>query len=131
MGKIYKVTVTEVEDDVDRMIIELTAPVEMLRQFAPAAVAAALGEAEQPIVTPAPNGEPEPFNAKTHDEPVRRKRRTKAEMEAARAADAETAPRQVTGDQSAFTPEPIPPSETVTTADPAKAEPKPAYNPFA
>lgn len=92
MGKIYQVTVQEIMEDGDGVsVIELTAPVEMLRQFAPSAVAAALGtsvqvtdqqlddarERLQGIGVISSEGN---FGA---GQPKRR-RRTKAEMEAAR-----------------------------------------------
>jgi hypothetical protein len=91
MGDLYRVIVfretpDENGDDVSETMIELAAPREMLAQFAPQAVAAALG-------TTAQDAEPSKMAmegpAETPEQATqRRKRRTKAEMEAARMAEA-------------------------------------------
>ena len=88
MGVKYRVMVireTETDDEVSsERLVELAAPVEMLRQFAPSAVAAALGtSAMDAALTTRIDPEPEA----QADRP-KRARRTKAEMEAARAAEA-------------------------------------------
>jgi len=141
VGKQYVVTVTAFETDgatehEEMTVIELRAPVEMLRQFAPAAVAAALGateqeKAEQPrigIVDPQPRDEGNYGSGQP-----KRRRRTKAEMEAARAGTAKEV-EQAEGAERAQQYEAnvasMPNSEAVTTSDPGKAEPQPAYNPF-
>lgn len=95
MGKQYVVTVFEVdtESDSETTLVELRAPVEMLAQFAPQAVAAALGASAAAVEAPE-----QPRMAMTGptladvsygpDTAARvRKRRTKAEMEAARRAE--------------------------------------------
>lgn len=101
MGKIYKVTVTMVEDDeYVGTVLELAAPAEMLRQFAPSAVAAALGATISDNVPGGVYGiestsEPEPESGNYGPgQPQRRRRRTRAEMEAARAAERATAENQ-------------------------------------
>lgn len=123
MGKQYMVTVSEVDtedDEVRAVLVELRAPAEMLRQFAPSAVAAALGSTVSDEV---PGGV---YGAETDPgpevQPKTRRRRTKAEMEAVRAAEAHPAPEIHT--------EPFP-AEAVPDAQVEKAEPQPAYSPFA
>lgn len=81
MGNMYRILI---ESGEGLTVADLTAPVEMLAQFAPEAVARLLREA-----TPEVQGDTPTTPKFTDAEPVRRKRRTKAEMEAARAAEAQ------------------------------------------
>lgn len=102
MGDLYRVIVVRETDanadvGVTETIVELAAPREMLAQFAPQAVAAALGTTAQDAalvtrVDPprmAMEGPAETDGNYGPGEPRVRKRRTKAEMEAARAAEGE------------------------------------------
>jgi hypothetical protein len=91
VGDLYRVIVfreTIGENGVgdSKTMVELAAPREMLAQFAPQAVAAALGTTAQDATPPrmAMEGPAETPEQATQ----RRKRRTKAEMEAARMAEA-------------------------------------------
>jgi hypothetical protein len=124
VGNLYRITVTDMmaEDD-NGMLIDLAAPVEMLRQFAPAAVAAALGTpavTDEQIDQARERLELIGFLPSEPEQPKRR-RRTKAEMEAARAAEStelnHPAPEVHT--------DPIP-VETMPDVQIEKA----AYNPF-
>jgi hypothetical protein len=83
---VFRETTDEDGDEVSKTVVELAAPREMLAQFAPQAVAAALGAPAQEVTTPkmATEGPTETPEQATQ----RRKRRTKAEMEAARMAEA-------------------------------------------
>lgn len=101
MGDIYRVTVTRegAETDDVSVVVELAAPVEMLRQFAPSAVAAALGTtAMDAAMTTRIDPEPE---APT-EQKERRRRRTKAEMEAARAAESNTPEERATPERASI-----------------------------
>lgn len=103
MGDIYRVMVTrETElDDGDVMVtklIELAAPREMLAQFAPAATAAALGTSEQVTDQQLDDARERlqdigviSSNSNFGAGQPKRRRRTKAEMEAARRAELEAA----------------------------------------
>ena len=90
MGDIYRVVVTRegAETDDVSVIVELAAPAEVLARFAPAAVASVLGSTIEDDV---PGGVyAEPVRHEQAGQPKqRRPRRTKAEMEAARAAEIE------------------------------------------
>lgn len=115
MGKIYKVAVTVVEDDeYVGTVLELAAPIEMLRQFAPSAVAAALGTTAMDAAMTT-RIDPEASEAPT-EQKERRRRRTKAEMEAARAAESNTPEERAT-------PEPA----SIAMSGPVETA---AYNPF-
>lgn len=144
MGDTYRVMVIrETEDEDGEMnstrVIELAAPVEMLRQFAPQAVAAALG-AGAPVTDEqlddarkrlqgigVISSNDEPNGNYGHGQPKSRKpRRTKAEMEAARAAETvESAESETTESDT----EPIP-GEKARAAHVAEVAEKNAYNPF-
>lgn len=117
MGDLFRVIVfretpDENGDYVQETVIELAAPREMLAQFAPQAVAAALGTTAQDAalvtrVDPpkmAMEGPAETPEQKTE----RRKRRTKAEMEAARNGETTVQTSEVGGG-------PAPETPTVTT----------------
>lgn len=107
MGNMYRILI---ESGDGETVADLTAPVEMLAQFAPEAVTRLLREA-----TPEAEGDtPEAPASPAEPKERRRRRRTKAEMEAARAAD----PLHTAEDQAAPAPAPAPKSEA------------PAYNPF-
>lgn len=85
MGDLFRVIVfretpDENGDYAQETVIEFAAPREMLAQFAPQAVAAALGDEPPKMAMEGPTETQEQATQ-------RRKRRTKAEMEAARAAD--------------------------------------------
>lgn len=82
MGNMYRILI---EGGDGETVADLTAPVEMLAQFAPEAVARLLREA-----TPeAEGGAPVPPETPA-EQKERRRRRTKAEMQAARAAEPST-----------------------------------------
>lgn len=83
MGNMYRVLI---EGPDGETMVDLTAPVEMLRQFAPAAVGAALG-AESVQVGEPPRMAMDAPTAAEGEQKERRRRRTKSEMEAARAAE--------------------------------------------
>lgn len=106
MGNMYRILI---EGGDGETVADLTAPVEMLAQFAPEAVAGLLREATPEVEGGAPAVPETPAEPKE-----RRRRRTKAEMEVARAAD----PLHTPEDQAAPAPAPKPKSEA------------PAYNPF-
>lgn len=90
MGSMYRILI---ESGDGETVADLTAPVEMLAQFAPEAVARLLREA-----TPEAGEQSVPANRDyligATDQPSkeRRRRRTKAEIEAARAAEQHPAP---------------------------------------
>lgn len=117
MGDIYRVTVTRegAETDDVSVIVELAAPAEVLARFAPSAVASVLGSTIEDDV---PGGVyAEPVRHEQASQPKqRRPRRTKAEMEAARAAESNTPEERATPE-----PAPIAMSGPVETA---------VYNPF-
>ncbi len=121
MGKQYVVTVFEVDtaNDTEVTLVELRAPAEMLRTFAPAAVGAALGAESVQVGEPPRMAMDGPVAAPDSEPKERRRRRTKAEMEAARAVEQEPKPEiEVTTTR-------ISSGETVVE----RAEPA-AYNPF-
>ncbi len=99
MGKIYQVTVQEIMEDGDGVsVIELTAPVEMLRQFAPSAVAAALGtSAQEADEQGLPDRSAPTETAESGVAKERRRRRSKVEMEAARAGESTVQTAEVGG----------------------------------
>lgn len=112
MGNMYRILI---ESGDGETVADLTAPVEMLAQFAPEAVARLLREAtpEAEGDTPAP---PEAGNYGPGQ--PKRRRRTKAEMEAARAAEPSTP-------ESPAIPDPGP--APMAMDGPAEVA---AYNPF-
>lgn len=145
MGDLYRVIVVRetdanADDGVTETIVELAAPREMLAQFAPQAVAAALGTTAQDAalvtrVDPprmATEGPAETTEQKTE----RRKRRTKAEMEMARAL--ENGGSVTRGNDGQITiddpgpreDEPLSVVTTFESAKPVPAEPEKQYNPF-
>jgi hypothetical protein len=80
-------------------VVDLTAPVEVLREIAGFAVSRALGAGNEPSSNETPAFEPAPESS---GQPARRKRRTKEEMQAARAAGAPSpAPEPAAGAPSA------------------------------
>lgn len=93
MGDIYRVVVTRegAETDDVSVVVELAAPTEVLARFAPSAVASVLGSTIEDDV---PGGVyAEPVRHEQAGQPKqRRPRRTKAEMEAARAVEVHTDP---------------------------------------
>lgn len=120
MNDTYRVMVIrETEDEDGEMnstrLIELAAPREMLAQFAPQAVAAALGTTAQEATPPkmAMEGPAETPEQKTE----RRKRRTKAEMEAARNGETTVQTSEVGGGPAPETP------TVITTFESAKPIP--------
>lgn len=86
MGNMYRVLI---EGPDGETVVDLTAPVEMLRQFAPAAVGAALGAESVQVGEPPRMAMDGPVAAPGSEPKERRRRRTRAEMEAARAQAAE------------------------------------------
>ena len=82
MGSMYRILI---ESGDGETVADLTAPVEMLAQFAPEAVARLLNEA-----TPEAEGDTPTAPETPAEQKERRRRRTKAEMEAARAAEPST-----------------------------------------
>lgn len=146
MGKSLVVTVFEVDDDGDETtLIELRAPVEMLRQFAPQAVAAALGTA-----TTVTNQQLDDARERLQGIGVlssegnfgagqpKRRRRTKAEMEAARTAETEPimlaevmpAPEAPTATTTFESAKPVPADNTTEHARAANVAERNAYSPF-
>ena len=86
MGK-YRISVVEVDEETGEdgaVVVDLTAPVEVLREIAGFAVSRALGAGNEPSSNETPAFEPAPESS---GQPARRKRRTKEEMQAARAAE--------------------------------------------
>jgi hypothetical protein len=133
VGEIFKVMVWQQTDDGGfETMVELTAPREMLAQFAPQAVAAALGTTTQDAEPPkmAMEGPTETPEQATQ----RRKRRTKAEMEASRAAETVvTLDRSLTVTPIVQMPAPVYPEQAGDTTEHARAAnmaEKNAYNPF-
>lgn len=109
MGETYRVSVRKIvpNDEYDEPVIELVASREQLARFAPGVVAEALGASslvfgsQQTVTVGGPEITPEtvPAPIKVPDglmdpgqEAPKRKRRSKAEMEAARAQAAQVAP---------------------------------------
>lgn len=121
MGK-FRISVVEINEETGEdaaYVVDLTAPVEVLREIAGFAVSRALGAGSEPSSNETPEFEPAPESS---GRPVRRKRRTKEEMQAARAAE------QALANGGTVTRV----SDGTTEIEPAPA-PEPtggAYNPF-
>jgi len=142
MGKLYRVTVVEVGEEQDDVLFEISAGAAIVAKVAPGAVAEALGVAGSVDVRVEPS-----MGYMTPDGPVAtaeapatpgRKRRTKAEIEAARAAEAAEAAEKLAAplksaeeaskklvEPIADTPAPATPAEQVDAPAPAAA-----WNPF-
>ncbi len=117
MGNMYRVLI---EGPDGETVVDLTAPVEMLRQFAPAAVGAALGAESVQVGEPPKMAMDAPTVAEG-EQKQRRPRRTKAEMEAARAAEPSTPESPAIPD-----PEPAP----MAMAGGGRGPEPEVYNPF-
>lgn len=131
MGDLYRVIVfretpDESSDMISVTLVELAAPREMLAQFAPQAVAAALGTTAQDAALVTRVDPPE-----TAEQAVqRRKRRTKAEMEAARNGETTVQTSGVGGGPVTQIPVPAYPEHPRTAKVAEVDEKKVAYNPF-
>lgn len=113
MGNMYRILI---EGGDGETVADLTAPVEMLAQFAPEAVARLLREATPEAGGDTPTNRDYLIGATEQPPKERRRRRTKAEMEAARTPESPAAPE----------PEPAP----MAMAGGGRGPEPEVYNPF-